>query len=75
MLLAKSRPSVIPIPGVRSVERLEELAKATEVELSPESVKSIRQWVDAADIHGERLPALFGHVQTTCIKPEEWKGE
>ncbi|KAG6823771.1 hypothetical protein H0H93_003108, partial [Arthromyces matolae] len=43
----------IPIPGVRTVDRLEENAHAAEIELEPADVKEIRAVVDSAEIVGE----------------------
>ncbi|KZT70949.1 Aldo/keto reductase [Daedalea quercina L-15889] len=69
-------PDFIPIPGSRSVERLEENAKAAEIALKDEDVKALRAIVEAADVRGERVPAQFAHLMSTeCIPLSEWKGE
>ncbi|KZT70936.1 hypothetical protein DAEQUDRAFT_764181, partial [Daedalea quercina L-15889] len=69
-------PDFIPIPGSRSVERLEENAKAAEIALKAEDVTALRAIVEAADVRGERVPAQFAHLMSTeCIPLSEWKGE
>ncbi|KAG6846412.1 hypothetical protein H0H93_014098 [Arthromyces matolae] len=64
----------IPIPGVRTVDRLEENAHAAEIELEPADVKEIRAVVDSAEIVGERYHAEF-MPQGDCIPLSEWRGE
>lgn len=69
-------PDFIPIPGTRSVERLEENAKAAEIKLSPEDVKEIRLVVEAADVQGARYPVQYlNGMKQTSIALSEWKGE
>ncbi|KAF5376107.1 hypothetical protein D9615_007746 [Tricholomella constricta] len=66
----------IPIPGIRSVDRVEENAHAAEITLAPEDVKSIRAVVEAAEVAGERYqPAMMATVKGDCIPLSEWKGE
>ncbi|KAG5653935.1 hypothetical protein H0H81_009292 [Sphagnurus paluster] len=67
-------PNFIPIPGIRSVERLEENARGAELSLSAEDVKAIRKVVEAAEVAGERYPDFF-MPQGDCIELSEWKGE
>ena len=55
-LLAQG-PDVVPIPGTKRKERLEENAGAVEVELSAEDVKRIAEAVPAGAAAGERYPA------------------
>ncbi|GLB44117.1 putative aldo keto reductase [Lyophyllum shimeji] len=67
-------PNFIPIPGARSVERVEENARAAEITLSPDDVLAIRALVEKADVAGERYPP--GAIpQGDCIPLSEWKGE
>ncbi|KAH9911870.1 NADP-dependent oxidoreductase domain-containing protein [Fomitopsis serialis] len=69
-------PDFVPIPGTRTVERLEENAKAAEITLSLEDVKALRTAVEAADVQGERFPAQFASLMhAECISLDEWKGE
>ncbi len=42
------KPYIVPIPGMRSVRRLEENAKALEITLSPEEMEKIDALLDAA---------------------------
>lgn len=66
---------VFPIPGCRSVERLEENAASAELELSPEDVKSIRNL--AEDMHGTNGDRYPPHIVNSgnSIPFSEWKGE
>ncbi|KAJ7686777.1 NADP-dependent oxidoreductase domain-containing protein, partial [Mycena rosella] len=43
-------PDFFPIPGTRSVARLEENARGAEIALLAEDVREIRAWAAAADI-------------------------
>ena len=74
LVLTHFCPPDIPIPGCRSVERVEENAAAAELELSPEDVKTIRQLVEQADVRGPRYSSLSA-VEGNCIPLSEWKGE
>ncbi|KAG6853211.1 hypothetical protein C0991_006114 [Blastosporella zonata] len=67
-------PNFIPIPGIRSVERVEENALSAEVSLAPEDVKAIRLVVEGAEVSGERYPAERMPIGD-CIPVSEWKGE
>ncbi|KAI5118755.1 hypothetical protein M0805_004841 [Coniferiporia weirii] len=66
----------IPIPGCRSVARVEENAGGAELQLTPEDVKAIRALSESADTQGSRYPddQLLA-VKGDCILQEEWKGE
>ncbi|KAJ7619322.1 Aldo/keto reductase [Roridomyces roridus] len=67
-------PDMFPIPGTRSVARLEENARGAEIALSPEDVKNIRAWAGAADIKGARKrPEHMSDGQ--CVGLEEWQRE
>lgn len=69
-------PDFVPIPGTKTVARLEENAKAAEIKLSAEDVKSLRAAVQAAGVVGERYPAAaLVHTGKSCIPLSEWKGE
>jgi len=65
-------PNFVPIPGIRTVDRLEDNAKGAEIKLSPEDVKAIRQLVESADVAGDRYARI---PAGDCISKEEWKGE
>ncbi|EJD08584.1 Aldo/keto reductase [Fomitiporia mediterranea MF3/22] len=71
-------PNFIPIPGSRSADRVEENARAAELmsELKPEDISAIQALVEAADVHGERMPETYLKAHNDeCIPLEEWKGE
>jgi aryl-alcohol dehydrogenase-like predicted oxidoreductase len=54
-LLAKG-PHVVPIPGTRRVERIEENAAAAGIALSAEEVAALEQTADAGAVAGSRYP-------------------
>ncbi|KAJ8086659.1 hypothetical protein AAF712_001960 [Marasmius tenuissimus] len=71
-------PTWIPIPGSRSVERVEDNAHAAELNLPADAIKAIRTLVDNAEIAGTRnrtLAWITAGMEGNCVKPEEWKGE
>ena len=69
-------PDFVPIPGTRTIERLEENAKAAEITLEDEDVRALRVIVEAAEVQGERVPGQFAHLMVSeCIPLSEWKGE
>ncbi|KAJ6578895.1 NADP-dependent oxidoreductase domain-containing protein [Mycena vulgaris] len=64
-------PDFFPIPGTRSVARLEENARGAEIALPAEDVEAIRGWATAADIKGARKRAE--HMSDgECIELAEW---
>ncbi|KAJ7730374.1 NADP-dependent oxidoreductase domain-containing protein [Mycena maculata] len=66
-------PDLFPIPGTRSVARLEENARGADIVLSADDVKDIRAWVSGADIKGARKKAE--HMSDgECIELAEWRG-
>jgi len=67
-----SHENVVPIPGTRSPDRLEELAKGAELKISADDVKAIREVVENADVAGARYEA---EPQGDCIPLDKWKGE
>jgi aryl-alcohol dehydrogenase-like predicted oxidoreductase len=48
---------IVPIPGTRSVARLDENAAAVSVQLSPEMLRRLRQILDGITVQGTRYPA------------------
>ncbi|KAG6839607.1 hypothetical protein H0H87_000407, partial [Tephrocybe sp. NHM501043] len=52
-------PNFVPIPGIRSVARVEENARGAEIFLEPEDVKAIRNIIDSAEVGGERYTAEY----------------
>ncbi|TFK52942.1 Aldo/keto reductase [Heliocybe sulcata] len=69
-------PDMVPIPGMRTIERLEENAKAADLVLSPEDLKELKSSVEAADVVGGRYPQEYAAIMVyDCITLGEWKGE
>ncbi|KAG6855263.1 hypothetical protein H0H87_005900 [Tephrocybe sp. NHM501043] len=67
-------PNFVPIPGIRSIARVEENARGAEIYLEPEDVKAIRNVIDSAEVGGERYPAEY-MPNGDCIPLSDWKGE
>ncbi|KAH0579743.1 Aldo-keto reductase yakc [NADP+] [Termitomyces sp. J132] len=67
-------PNFIPIPGIRSIERVEENALAAAITLAPEDVKAIRLLVETAEVAGERYPTSRIPA-SDCIPLSKWTGE
>ena len=68
--------SVFPIPGCRSVARVEENAGSADVQLTPEDIKTIREAVNGAVDKGSRYPeAILAGCMVDCIPLDQWKGE
>lgn len=55
--LLAQKPWIVPIPGTRRLERVEENLGAAAVELSADDLAAIEQRAAAIEIKGERLPA------------------
>lgn len=64
---------VIPIPGSRTIERIEENAKGAEITLSAEDVKAIRQLTEEAEVAGQRYDSWMVPEGTT-LPLSEWTG-
>ncbi|TFK97672.1 NADP-dependent oxidoreductase domain-containing protein [Pterulicium gracile] len=68
-----------PIPGTRTIERLNENAQGALLKLSDEDVKIIRKLVDeAAVVSGSRYTEAYlssPGMSGNCIAMSEWKGE
>jgi len=54
--LLAQKPWIVPIPGTRKLERLEENLGATEVELTPEDLQQIAVTAAGIPIEGSRYP-------------------
>ena len=57
-LLAR-KPWIVPIPGTRRIERLEENLGAASLDLSAEELREIEQVAAAVPVQGERYPEDF----------------
>jgi len=51
------KPWIVPIPGTRKLERLEENLGAAEVELAPKELDDLNDALSKIEISGERYPA------------------
>jgi aryl-alcohol dehydrogenase-like predicted oxidoreductase len=54
--LLAQKPWIVPIPGTRKLERLEENIGAVDVELTPDEVREIDSVASKVTIQGERYP-------------------
>ena len=57
--LLAQRPWIVPIPGTRRLERLQENLSAAELELDPEDVDQLTAASDSIDVRGDRYPAAM----------------
>jgi aryl-alcohol dehydrogenase-like predicted oxidoreductase len=55
--LLAQKPFIVPIPGTRNIEHLNENLGALDVELTPAEVQQIRNESDALQVYGERMDA------------------
>ncbi|MFC4799299.1 aldo/keto reductase [Neobacillus sp. GCM10023253] len=55
------KPWIVPIPGTRKLERLEENLGAAEVELTHEELKDLNDAISKIEISGDRYPAEFAN--------------
>jgi len=54
--LLAQKPWIVPIPGTRKLNRLEENLKAADVELTPEDLREIESAASKIQVQGARLP-------------------
>ncbi len=57
--LLAQKPWIVPIPGTRKVERLDENIGALSVKLAAEDLRWIEDTVSKVEVQGERYPAEF----------------
>ncbi|MGF6949876.1 aryl-alcohol dehydrogenase-like predicted oxidoreductase [Neobacillus sp. B4I6] len=55
------KPWIVPIPGTRKLERLEENLGAAEVKLTPEELDDLNDALSKIEISGERYPAKYAN--------------
>lgn len=60
--LLAQKPWIVPIPGTRKLDRLEENLGSAAVELTTDELKAIREAVSAIDVQGDRYPAQFQNL-------------
>lgn len=69
-------PIVIPIPGCRTKEHVEENAKGALLRLAPEDVDEITKLCEATEVFGARYPeAHLAATQGKSLPLDQWKGE
>jgi aryl-alcohol dehydrogenase-like predicted oxidoreductase len=54
--LLAQKPWIVPIPGTRKLDRLEENLGAAAIELTPDDLREIEDAASNITIHGARLP-------------------
>jgi aryl-alcohol dehydrogenase-like predicted oxidoreductase len=59
--LLAQKPWIVPIPGTRSVQRLEENVRAADLELTPDDLAEIDRAAAEIQVEGDRYPA---HLQS-----------
>ncbi len=60
--LLAQRPWIVPIPGTRKIDRLEENLAGANVELSADDLKAIHDAISAIDVQGDRYPPHFQNL-------------
>lgn len=55
------KPWIVPIPGTRSLERMEENLGATDVELTPKELIDLNDALSKIEISGDRYPAEYAN--------------
>jgi aryl-alcohol dehydrogenase-like predicted oxidoreductase len=55
------KPWIVPIPGTRKLERLEENLGAAEIELTPEALHDLNDALSKIEISGERYPTEYAN--------------
>jgi aryl-alcohol dehydrogenase-like predicted oxidoreductase len=53
------KPWIVPIPGTRKLDRLEENLGAADIELSPEELNELNDALSKIEISGDRYPAEY----------------
>jgi aryl-alcohol dehydrogenase-like predicted oxidoreductase len=59
------KPWIVPIPGTRKLDRLEENLGAADVELSPEELSNLNDALANIEISGDRYPAGSDYAKRT----------
>lgn len=56
MWLLAQKPRIVPIPGIKKIERLDEMLGAVDVELTASDLREIEEAASRIHVQGERLP-------------------
>ncbi|MBA2876258.1 aldo/keto reductase [Thermaerobacillus caldiproteolyticus] len=59
------KPWIVPIPGTRKLERLEENLGAADIELTPDELKDLNDALSKIEISGDRYPADSEYANRT----------
>jgi aryl-alcohol dehydrogenase-like predicted oxidoreductase len=59
------KPWIVPIPGTRKLERLEENLGAVDVELTPKELSDLKGALSKIEISGDRYPAGSEYANRT----------
>ncbi|WP_003545791.1 aldo/keto reductase [Desulfotomaculum nigrificans] len=59
------KPWIVPIPGTRNLERLEENLGAADIELTPEELSDLNDALSKIEISGDRYPAGSDYANRT----------
>lgn len=61
--VAAQGTDIIPIPGTKSIARLEENWSSRDVVFTPEELKELREVIDGFEVSGQRYPeAMLKHI-------------
>lgn len=60
--LLAQKPWIVPIPGTRKLDRLEENLGGADVQLTTDDLKAIYDAISAIDVQGDRYPAQFQNL-------------
>ena len=72
-LLAR-KPFIVPIPGTRNIDHLDENLGAVNVQLTPEDIREIDSAFSTIEVHGGRMNEEQMKVVDQTARPhlEEW---
>jgi aryl-alcohol dehydrogenase-like predicted oxidoreductase len=59
------KPWIVPIPGTRKLERLEEYLGAVDVRLTAEELHDLNEALSKIEILGDRYPTCSGYAKRT----------
>ena len=59
------KPWIVPIPGTRKMERLEENLGAADIKLTPDEINDLNEALSKIEIKGDRYPAGSEYANRT----------
>ena len=76
--LLAQKPWIVPIPGTRKLNRLEENIRAAAVELTPEDLREIESAASKISVQGARMPEIgaendwsLSRKNVSCVRTEK----